>query len=145
MEWLPPSTRETVGLLKEAIISAMASPASTSPPSVLSRIRIPSVSSSSSAWASFGRRCSYLVAFVLPDTASCPSISPMIVRSWIPKRDFPDPRSRDPVSLISSFSSFLCFCRSALTASSLCLFSAADCLFSINNYLLKCRQRCKYL
>ena len=34
-------------------------------------------------------RCSYLVAFPFPDTASWPSISPMIVKSCILWRPFP--------------------------------------------------------
>ena len=65
MECPPPSTRETVGILRDAIISAMASPASTSPPTVFKRIRSPSISSSSSMRASFGSTCSYLVAFAV--------------------------------------------------------------------------------
>ena len=36
MEWLPPSTKETVGFESDATISAIASPLSTSPPMVLS-------------------------------------------------------------------------------------------------------------
>ncbi|MNI83891.1 hypothetical protein D3C73_1407460 [compost metagenome] len=41
--WPPPITTVTVGLDKEAIISAIASPASTSPPTVLSIIKSPSI------------------------------------------------------------------------------------------------------
>ena len=41
MECPPPRTSDTVGLLSDAIISAIASPASTSPPTVCRRIRIP--------------------------------------------------------------------------------------------------------
>ena len=63
IEWLPPSTKETVGFVIEAIISAMASPASTSPPIVLRITSRPSISSLSSMAASRGIMCSYLVAF----------------------------------------------------------------------------------
>ena len=76
-------TRDTVGLLKEAIISASASPQLTSPPIVLTRIRTPPIVSSLSTLASSGRICSYFVVFVLPDRFSCPSISPMIDKRWI--------------------------------------------------------------
>ena len=81
MEWPPPSTRDTVGTLKEAIISAMARPASTSPPTVLSKTRSPSTDLSSSIMASFGKTCSYLVVLLWDGADSCPSTSPMIVRS----------------------------------------------------------------
>ncbi len=83
MEWLPPSTSDTVGLLKEAIISAMASPASTSPPMVLSRIRSPSTSQLSSIAASSGKICSYFVVLEVPFRLSCPSTSPIMVMRWI--------------------------------------------------------------
>ena len=44
MEWPPPNTSVTVGLVMPAIISAMASPASTSPPMVCSSTNRPSTS-----------------------------------------------------------------------------------------------------
>ena len=81
IEWPPPSTRETVGLLKEAIISAMASPASTSPPTVFNKINNPSVSLLSSIMASFGSTCSYLVVLLLFGRHSCPSTSPIMDKS----------------------------------------------------------------
>ena len=65
IECPPPSTTETVGLSSDAITSEMASPASTSPPMVFKRIRIPSIRSSSSSANSRGIRCSYLVVFRL--------------------------------------------------------------------------------
>lgn len=65
MEWLPPSTRETVGLLKEASISAIASPASTSPPTVFKSTSTPLISSLSSMAASCGSTCSYFVVLVV--------------------------------------------------------------------------------
>ena len=61
MEWLPPSTMETVGFVMLAISSAMASPASTSPPTVFRRNSTPSTSPLSSSLASNGRTCSYFV------------------------------------------------------------------------------------
>ena len=51
------STRDTVGLLREEIISAIASPASTSPPIVFNRIKTPSIFLLSSIAASCGRIC----------------------------------------------------------------------------------------
>ena len=65
MECPPPRTKETVGFFIPAIISAMASPASMSPPTVLRRIKRPSMSSLSSMVASRGRTCSYLVVFTV--------------------------------------------------------------------------------
>ena len=64
MEWPPPSTKETVGFFMPAISSAMASPASTSPPMVLSSTSRPLISGVSSTAAIRGRICSYLVALV---------------------------------------------------------------------------------
>ena len=61
IEWPPPSTRETVGFFMPANNSAKASPASTSPPTVLSKIKSPSISGSSSIATSCGMICSYLV------------------------------------------------------------------------------------
>ena len=63
MECPPPSTSETVGFFIPEMSSAMASPASTSPPTVLSRNKTPSMSSLSSKYASSGSTCSYFVAF----------------------------------------------------------------------------------
>ena len=65
MEWLPPSTSETVGLDMEAITSEMASPASTSPPPLFSKIRRPSISPLPSIMASRGRTCSYFVLLLV--------------------------------------------------------------------------------
>ena len=65
MECPPPSTSETVGFFIPAISSAMASPASTSPPTVLSRSSSPSMSSLSSTAASSGITCSYFVVFTV--------------------------------------------------------------------------------
>ena len=65
MEWLPPRTRDTVGLDIEAITSEMASPASTSPPPLFSRMSRPSICSLPSMVASRGRTCSYLVLLLV--------------------------------------------------------------------------------
>ena len=80
MEWLPPRTMETVGLVMPAISSAMASPASTSPPTVLSKNSTPSTSPLSSSLASRGRTCSYLVVLALLAAVVCPSIWPIMVK-----------------------------------------------------------------
>ena len=64
IECPPPRTREAVGFFMPAISSAMASPASTSPPMVLSRISRPSISGDSSTAAIRGSTCSYFVLFV---------------------------------------------------------------------------------
>ena len=61
IEWPPPNTSETVGFFMPATSSAMASPASTSPPTVLSSIRRPSISGSSSTATICGITCSYFV------------------------------------------------------------------------------------
>ena len=61
MECPPPSTKETVGFRMLEMSSEMASPASMSPPTVLSRISSPSTSSLSSTEASKGMTCSYFV------------------------------------------------------------------------------------
>ena len=66
----------------------MASPASTSPPTVLSRNSTPSISSVSSSAASSGMTCSYFVAFVVFGSTIWPSICPTIVRQWIVPRLF---------------------------------------------------------
>ncbi len=79
----------------------------TSPPRVFNRISRPSISQLSSISASMGSKCSYLVAFVLPLTASCPSISPMIVINLILWCARLSSRSSEPVSLISAFFSLL--------------------------------------
>ena len=81
MEWLPPSTRETVGLDIEAISSEIASPASTSPPPLFSKISRPSTWSLSSTMASRGRTCSYLVLLLVGGSSWCPSICPTMVRT----------------------------------------------------------------
>ena len=61
MEWPPPSTRETVGFFMPATSSARARPASTSPPTVFSSMRRPSILGSSSTATIWGMTCSYLV------------------------------------------------------------------------------------
>ena len=81
MEWLPPSTRETVGLDMEAMSSAMASPASTSPPPLFSRINSPSIWSLSSTVARRGRTCSYFVLLLVGGRSWCPSICPTMVNT----------------------------------------------------------------
>ena len=73
MECPPPSTRDTVGFFMPAIISAMASPASMSPPTVFRSSSRPSMSSLSSIPASSGRTCSYLVVFTVSGAIICPS------------------------------------------------------------------------
>ena len=80
MEWLPPRTMETVGLVIPAISSAMARPASTSPPTVFSRNSTPSTSRLSSSLASRGKTCSYLVVLAVLGAVVWPSIWPMMVR-----------------------------------------------------------------
>ena len=64
MECPPPRTSETVGLRIPAINSAMASPASTSPPTVFRRISRPRISGVSSIAARSGKTCSYFVVLV---------------------------------------------------------------------------------
>ena len=71
-------TRETEGLRIPATISAMARPASTSPPTVLSTSRKPFVFSLCSMLTSRGRMCSYLVALLVSGRTMCPSICPMM-------------------------------------------------------------------
>ena len=80
MEWLPPSTRVAVGLRIPAISSAMARPASTSPPTVFSRKRTPSTSPACSSRARRGRMCSYFVVLAELGASLWPSIWPMMVR-----------------------------------------------------------------
>ena len=63
MECPPPSTSVTAGFFMDATISAIASPASTSPPIVLRMSSRPSISRLSSTAQSSGIRCSYLVVF----------------------------------------------------------------------------------
>ena len=67
----------------DAIISASASPALTSPPTVFIRNNTPLILSSFSIAASCGRICSYLVVLLVAGRLSCPSISPIIVISLI--------------------------------------------------------------
>ena len=83
MECPPPSTSVAVGLLTPAISSASASPASTSPPTVLRMTSRPSISGSSSMSTSCGMTCSYLVVFWLSGERVCPSMVPMTVRQWM--------------------------------------------------------------
>ena len=96
MEWLPPRTMETVGLVMPAISSAMARPASTSPPTVLSKNRTPSMSSDASSFANSGSMCSYLVVLVLGPASVWPSICPTMLST---NTDAPLDRTMDePVS-----------------------------------------------
>ena len=69
MECPPPSTSDTEGFRIPAISSAMASPASMSPPTVLSRSSRPSMSSLSSIVASSGSTCSYFVVLIVSGCA----------------------------------------------------------------------------
>ena len=80
MEWPPPRTSDTVGFFMPAIISAMARPASMSPPTVFRRSNRPSNSSLSSIPASRGRICSYFVVLQVSGSTWCPSTWPMMVR-----------------------------------------------------------------
>ena len=64
-------------MLSDATISAIASPDSTSPPTVFNRSNSPSTSFESSISANFGRTCSYFVVLVLAESVSCPSTSPI--------------------------------------------------------------------
>ena len=61
MECPPPSTRDTVGFFMPETSSAMARPASTSPPTVFRMISSPLMESSCSMATSWGMTCSYLV------------------------------------------------------------------------------------
>lgn len=79
----PPSTSETTGLDMEAIISAMARPASTSPPTVLRMTSSPSTWGLCSAATSCGMRCSYLVVLFCGGSARWPSTWPMIESTWM--------------------------------------------------------------
>ena len=80
IECPPPSTIETDGFDIPAIISAIASPASTSPPTVFSTTISPSTVLSCSIAASAGIRCSYFVVLVWGGRRKCPSICPIIDR-----------------------------------------------------------------
>ena len=64
IEWPPPRTSDAVGFFMPAISSAIPSPASTSPPTVLSSMSSPFISGASSTAAKSGITCSYLVVFV---------------------------------------------------------------------------------
>ena len=66
-----------------AIISEIASPASTSPPIVLRIIKRPFISRLSSIVARSGIICSYFVALLWGGRSICPSICPIIVRQNI--------------------------------------------------------------
>ena len=63
----------------EAMTSAIARPASTSPPTVLSRMSRPSMLGDCSMAASWGMMCSYLVVLVEEFCAVWPSICPTMV------------------------------------------------------------------
>lgn len=80
IECPPPSTRDTVGFFIPDIISAMASPASTSPPMVFRSISSASISGVSSIAAMSGSTCSYFVVFTSSGCNWCPSICPTMVR-----------------------------------------------------------------
>ncbi|MNP42121.1 hypothetical protein D3C76_1358630 [compost metagenome] len=76
----PPITTVTVGFEREAIISAIARPASTSPPTVLRIIMSPSIRGFCSAATSWGIKCSYFVVLFCGGSTKCPSICPIMVR-----------------------------------------------------------------
>ena len=118
MEWPPPSTRVALGLLTPAISSASASPASTSPPTVLRMTSSPSISGSSSISTSCGMTCSYLVVFWLSGASVWPSMVPITVRQWMAWR--PRVAARMPSVSIRS-----CFSRSSAALS--CGVSALFC------------------
>jgi len=80
MECPPPITSDTEGLRIPATISAMASPASTSPPTVFRSSSSPCTLSFCSISTSIGRICSYLVVLLESESAMCPSICPMMGR-----------------------------------------------------------------
>ena len=65
IECPPPRTSDTVGFFIPAISSAIASPASMSPPTVFKSSSSPSISSDSSTAASSGMTCSYFVVFTV--------------------------------------------------------------------------------
>ena len=74
----PPRTRDTVGFDKVDIISARASPASTSPPTVFKTTKRPLSLGFSSTAISWGIRCSYFVALLSGGRTLCPSMLPII-------------------------------------------------------------------
>ena len=79
-----PKTSETVGLLIPAIISAIANPASTSPPTVFKSTISPSISGFSSiAYKLRAERCSYFVVLFCGGNTICPSPEPIIFRQCI--------------------------------------------------------------
>ena len=83
MEWPPPSTTAALGFEMLAMSSASASPASTSPPTVLSSTSSPSMAGSSCTATSWGMTCSYLVVFWPCGASTWPSTCPMTVRQWM--------------------------------------------------------------
>ncbi len=76
----PPNINDTVGFDMLEIISAIARPASTSPPTVFSTSSSPSMFGSSSIATSCGITCSYFVVLFCGGNTRCPSIWPIIVR-----------------------------------------------------------------
>ena len=76
MEWLPPSTKDTVGLLKEAIISAMARPASS--PHCIDKyqqsVNLRTILYGCQLWQDMFVFC----GFIMLGRHSWPSISPII-------------------------------------------------------------------
>ena len=112
IECPPPRTSETVGFDIPAMSSAIASPASTSPPTVLSSISSPVISGLSSIAASIGRTCSYFVVFTSSGRIWCPSIWPIMLRQcMLPCRVCP--------SSVTSFISAVLFSLSAICSSPL--------------------------
>ena len=79
----PPITIDTVGFDKEFIISAIAKPASTSPPTVFNTINTPFTFSFLSIEINWGITCSYFVALAWAGRTWWPSICPIIGRTWI--------------------------------------------------------------
>ena len=67
IECPPPMTIDTVGFFIPATNSAIASPASTSPPTVFNSIKSPSIFGSSSIATSCGITCSYFVVLFCGD------------------------------------------------------------------------------
>ena len=75
------------GISDQVLEFVMASPASTSPPTVLSRTSRPSISSACSTAAICGMRCSYLVVLFCAGSSMWPSIWPTMVMQCIVPRD----------------------------------------------------------
>ena len=106
MECPPPSTTAALGLEMLAMSSASASPASTSPPTVLSSTSSPSMPGSSCTATSWGMTCSYLVVFWPWGASTWPSTCPTTVRQWM--ACLPRVRQMLPRSSICSCSSRCC-------------------------------------